>query len=203
VRASVSDREQLQSLDPVEVASYLQAKGWQRTDSGYERATCWSFETNAGASLDLLVPTDATVGDFTLRMSELLQALEQVRRSVNSDIVCESLVRLRRAEAGNAEGFPSRQSRVKPSPNSGSMCGDLSGGSCQPSKLRKPASVAECQDVQMERGVSCYDVSRWCRADANTSCLTRNEPFPEGDKTRRYLTRQGWFFQSKARRVNV
>jgi hypothetical protein len=110
VRASVSDREQLQSLDPVEVASYLQSKGWQRTDSGYERAECWSFETNAGESLDVLVPTDATVGDFSLRMSELLQALEQVEQRSQMDILADihyarsDVIRLRRAEAGNAVG---------------------------------------------------------------------------------------------------
>lgn len=73
MRASVSDREQLQRLDPLEVASYWQAKGGQRTDSGYERAECWSFETDAGASRDVPVPTDATVGDFALRISELLR----------------------------------------------------------------------------------------------------------------------------------
>jgi hypothetical protein len=110
VRASVSDREQLQSLDPVEIASYLQAKGWQRTDSGYELAACWSFETNAGASLDVLVPTDATVGDFALRMSELLQALERVEQRSQMEILSDiqyarsDVVRLRRAEEGNAVG---------------------------------------------------------------------------------------------------
>lgn len=110
MRASVSDREQLQSLDPVEIASYLQAKGWQQTESGYERAACWSFETNAGESLDVLVPTDATVGDFALRMSELLQALEQVEQRSQMEILSDiqyarsDVVRLRRAEEGNAVG---------------------------------------------------------------------------------------------------
>jgi hypothetical protein len=110
VRASVSDREQLQSLDLVEIASYLQAKGWQRTDSGYERAVCWSFETKAGEVLDVLVPTDATVGDFVLRMSELLQALEQVEQRSQMEILSDiqyarsDVVRLRQAEEENAVG---------------------------------------------------------------------------------------------------
>jgi hypothetical protein len=43
VKASISDREQLQGLDPVEIASYLQAKGWQRYESGYERAALWTI----------------------------------------------------------------------------------------------------------------------------------------------------------------
>jgi hypothetical protein len=110
VKASISDREQLQGLDPVEIASYLQAKGWQRDESGYERAAVWTIEVNSGKSYEVLIPTDASVRDFPLRVAELLRTLADVEQRSQLDIMRDILyarsdvIRLRRSEEVNTVG---------------------------------------------------------------------------------------------------
>jgi hypothetical protein len=113
MKASIYDREQLQSLTPTAIAAYLQAKGWHREPSGYEQAELWTLKINRDEPAEALVPTNGNVRDFALRVSELLSTLEYLEQRSQLEIVRDILyaeadvIRLRRlTEAGDAGVIP-------------------------------------------------------------------------------------------------
>ena len=91
MKASICDREQLQSLTPTALAAYLQAKGWHREPSGYEQAELWTLKINSDEPAEVLVPTTGNVCDFALRISELLITLEYIERRSQLEIVRDIL----------------------------------------------------------------------------------------------------------------
>lgn len=71
-------RTQLGAVRPVEVAAYLQAKGWTRRSSFNEsKASLWLAPAGRG-DVDVLLPVRETVADYDLRIGELLRGIAQV-----------------------------------------------------------------------------------------------------------------------------
>jgi hypothetical protein len=103
MRAAIHDVDTLRSLKPLEVVQYLRAKGWQQEGDLGNKATLWVTDTDA----EIVLPMRRDLGDFALRMAEVLQTLEQVEARSQLDILRDlqaassDLIRIR-APAGNA-----------------------------------------------------------------------------------------------------
>lgn len=93
------DRGALGAIDLPDLATYLQHKGWERTEGHTELAEFWRHLTDSDA--DLLVPRSRSVRDYLTRMSEILSVLEgresRSWRSILADIqlVGTDVVRLK------------------------------------------------------------------------------------------------------------
>lgn len=93
MKATIRDAEILKAIDPSQVASYLEMKGWHRESLIPEKASIWTFADEAGEEIaEVLLPLNPRFRDFSARMSEVLQALESIEQRSQLEIF-ESLVR--------------------------------------------------------------------------------------------------------------
>lgn len=110
MRATIRDSDALRALRPLEVADYLRAHSWRRTEHEAERASVWLSETPSGDELEVLLPLDRALADYTTRMFELLQVLEaaeeRAQLSILRDITTSraDIIRVYRHYADTAEG---------------------------------------------------------------------------------------------------
>lgn len=74
---NIRDRATLLSISPTLVAGYLRTAGWKRAAHEPTRYSIWARES-AGSRVELLLPLDASLGDFAERMAELLEELQRV-----------------------------------------------------------------------------------------------------------------------------
>jgi phage FluMu protein Com len=89
VRAIVTDRKVLSSLDPAVVSRYLREKGW--AVRGQRRTgTVWSRQAG-DREVVIFLPCDRGFGDFTLRMSEVLCKLAKVEDRSQFAILVDQL----------------------------------------------------------------------------------------------------------------
>lgn len=102
MRAAINDADTLKGLKPLEVVQYLRAKGWQQAGDLGSKATLWVLGTD-----ELVLPMRRDLGDFDLRMAEVLRTLAQVEGRSQLDILRDlqaassDLIRIR-APADNA-----------------------------------------------------------------------------------------------------
>lgn len=105
MKVSIWDRDELASLEPRDLSLYLQSKGWERLRQDMRNAEVW-----IQGKEEVLLPTERSVGDYSLRMSQLLHSLEQVEQRSQLDIVRDiwyvaaDVVRVRRSSENHAFG---------------------------------------------------------------------------------------------------
>ncbi|WP_010582815.1 hypothetical protein [Schlesneria paludicola] len=90
MKTDIRDSESIRTLRPLEVVAYLRARGWtsQRTKS--DAISVWTADLN-GDVYEAVVPTDNAIGDYALRMSEVLQALSSFEKRSQSQIFADLL----------------------------------------------------------------------------------------------------------------
>lgn len=71
MKAVIRDAEQLRSLNPIELSTYMRATGWTPEPD----SNVWTWGDH-----EVLVPTSRTSRDFALRVSEVLRELEAVEQ---------------------------------------------------------------------------------------------------------------------------
>jgi hypothetical protein len=74
MKAEIRDPALLHSLRPVDLAAYLAARGWSKVAEIGTVGGVWEA-SRADAQAQVMLPADHTVGDFDLRMGELLASL--------------------------------------------------------------------------------------------------------------------------------
>lgn len=74
------DRRVYESLQPVQVAAYLNSRGWRRTDQIRNLASVWSPDEKRYYNAEVILPFDKSVGDFVIRMAELVRALGTIEQ---------------------------------------------------------------------------------------------------------------------------
>ncbi len=76
-------------LEPVQVAAYLRARGWkERKSFCEEKATLW-LAPSEKADADVLLPRRANVGDFGLRMDQLVREVAQVEGRSLAEVIAD------------------------------------------------------------------------------------------------------------------
>ena len=106
MKAIVTDREIIESLSSLELKAYLLAQGWQSVDKIKDKAL---ILTKAGFSQELILPIRRDLGDFALRLSELIHSLSDIENRSELSIIEDinksgvDVVRVRMTE-GTADG---------------------------------------------------------------------------------------------------
>jgi hypothetical protein len=116
MRATITDSETIDTISPVDLASYLRVHGWRRgREIGGGLAQTWfwpgiSDEGSPAETVDVIVPADREMRDFRRRVSETLRTLEEIERRSQLDIlsdiqnVLSDVVRWRWIEASAGDG---------------------------------------------------------------------------------------------------
>lgn len=89
MRAVIRDREALLEIPPNEVAAYLRARNWNLVDRDGEknRWSVWTLGDLDAPKAEILLPHDQALGDFALRMSDVLSVLESAEERSQIDIL--------------------------------------------------------------------------------------------------------------------
>jgi len=69
----ITDRKVFESLHATDVVAYLRSEGWELAGRYSDMATLWNRENS-----QILIPQDASFGDFSRRMAEALNTLAEV-----------------------------------------------------------------------------------------------------------------------------
>jgi hypothetical protein len=104
MKAAISDSVVLNSLGPLEMMAYLRANGWKRETEIGNKGSIWVHEDD----MDVVLPARRQLGDYALRISEVLRTLSEVEERSELDVLRDiqtttsDLIRIR-ATGKNAE----------------------------------------------------------------------------------------------------
>jgi hypothetical protein len=84
MRVDIKDRNALSALAPASVVAYLRARGWSSAGADAAFAVFERLEGEETVGID--VPLRPSAGDYSRRVSELLQNLELIERRSQLDI---------------------------------------------------------------------------------------------------------------------
>lgn len=98
MKVTVRDVETLKTIEPRQLATYLQAHGWYEDRPFLENATIWLHRGEDASEEEILLPKKTSLGDYAARISEALQTLEVVEKRSQLDILSDLLT-----EATNIE----------------------------------------------------------------------------------------------------
>jgi hypothetical protein len=107
MKVVVSDAGALRALKPLEMAAYLRAKGWRQEAEFEGKGSLWLLQTD-GAEFDVTLPARRELGDYVLRMAEVLRTVAEAEDRSQVDVMRDvqtttaDLVRVR-APSRNAE----------------------------------------------------------------------------------------------------
>src|SRR5215469_8520645 len=71
MKVTVRDTTTLRALKPLEVAAYLRAKSWRQEADLAGKGSLWVLDNE----FDITLPTRRDLGDYVLRMGEVLRTL--------------------------------------------------------------------------------------------------------------------------------
>ncbi|MEH2349342.1 MAG: hypothetical protein V7K55_15400 [Nostoc sp.] len=87
MKATIRDIDVLKSINPLEVASYLETQGWKEQRQINDIASLWTLELAQGDNVEILLPLNPEFRDFSARMGEVLQNLEIVENRSQLEII--------------------------------------------------------------------------------------------------------------------
>jgi len=88
MRATIRDPVTLRSIGPIELLSYLRARGWQEA-ARTNLAALWQVASTNGSQLEVVVPLDQSLADYHRRIFEALEALELHERRSQLQILAD------------------------------------------------------------------------------------------------------------------
>jgi hypothetical protein len=111
MRASVQDGDTLTALKPLEVASYLRVHGWRQEAEIGDKGSVWLLPSAVGREeADVTLPLRRDLGDFALRMGDVLRTLAQVEARPETEVLRDlattgsDLIRIRAPSRDAASG---------------------------------------------------------------------------------------------------
>lgn len=87
MKVSVRDSAALRALKPLEMVAYLRGMGWRKEADFDGKASLWLRESQDGEELDVTLPLKQELGDYALRMSELLGTLAQAEQRSELEVL--------------------------------------------------------------------------------------------------------------------
>jgi hypothetical protein len=75
MKVAVQDSTTLRALKPLELAAYLRAKGWHQEADLSGKGSLWLLQSLSGAEFDVTLPAKRELGDYVLRIAEVLRTL--------------------------------------------------------------------------------------------------------------------------------
>jgi len=98
MKAIVCDGDTLKSLDPHQVAVYLQSKGWHEITRVPAQVSSWIKNTFSEDKLKIYLPLDQDFDDYPRRMYEVMETLEKAENRSQLDILSELITEARNIE---------------------------------------------------------------------------------------------------------
>jgi hypothetical protein len=89
MNVTVKDIEILQSIQPQQVATYLQNHGWYQQNTVEDKASIWVQENEAGERANIVLPLNREIPGFPVSMSVILETLEKAENRSQLDIISE------------------------------------------------------------------------------------------------------------------
>lgn len=71
VIVTIKDRAMLSRVSPARAGTYLYSKGWKRTALEPNRYSLWVKVSADSSIMEILLPLETRLGDFSERMAEL------------------------------------------------------------------------------------------------------------------------------------
>lgn len=109
MKIDIRDVEAVRAIQPVDAALYLRAGGWGSVDSRDSRVAIW-MKTVESEEYEVLLPMEPAVGDYALRMGELLQVLSVAENRSQNEVyrdllsVSSDVIRIRIADPELSDG---------------------------------------------------------------------------------------------------
>ncbi|MEQ9486652.1 hypothetical protein [Coleofasciculus sp. F4-SAH-05] len=94
MNVTVKDIELLKAIHPQQVATYLQAKGWQQKQQIPDQAIIWLKDKESHGQLNLVLPLNPDVPDFPVSMNLLLETLAKAEERSQLDILNDLIIKL-------------------------------------------------------------------------------------------------------------
>ncbi|MEW6496994.1 MAG: hypothetical protein AB1589_31400 [Cyanobacteriota bacterium] len=76
MKATVRDLDILKAIQPDQVATYLQEKGWHEKRQIAEHASIWSLKSDSGEEFQIVLPLNSEIPGFPVSMNIVLETLE-------------------------------------------------------------------------------------------------------------------------------
>jgi hypothetical protein len=89
MNVTVKDIKILQSIQPEQVATYLQNHGWHQQNTVKDKASIWVQENEAGERANVVLPLNREIPGFPISMSVILETLEKIENRSQLDIISE------------------------------------------------------------------------------------------------------------------
>ncbi|EDX73612.1 hypothetical protein MC7420_3786 [Coleofasciculus chthonoplastes PCC 7420] len=89
MNVTVKDINILQSIQPQQVANYLQNHGWHQQNYLENKASTWIQENETGESVTILLPLNQGIPGFPVSMSVILETLEKQENRSQLEIIGE------------------------------------------------------------------------------------------------------------------
>ncbi|MER9124262.1 hypothetical protein NKH81_14360 [Mesorhizobium sp. M0959] len=87
MKVVVQDTATLRALKPLELAAYLRAKGWRQEADLNGKGSLWLLKSPGGAEFDVTLPAKRELGDYVLRVAEVLQTLANAEERSQLDVL--------------------------------------------------------------------------------------------------------------------
>lgn len=85
MRTTIKDKKTLSTLRPLDIVSYLRAKGW-KLKKEHDDFLIWNFQKNGNDIFEVIVPLNTDFADFAIRIGEILKTLENVENHSQTEI---------------------------------------------------------------------------------------------------------------------
>jgi hypothetical protein len=118
VKATIRDKQVLESIRPFEVATYLRSTGWKVGKEEPGKFSVWLKPDEKNDDYEIVLPLARQYRDFALRISDLLQTLEVAEKRSQLEIFADvqtasaDVVRVRFHQAETEDGTISLQQGV-------------------------------------------------------------------------------------------
>ncbi len=94
MKVIIEDSQTLKTIEPDQLAAYLQTHGWHEDRPFLDNATIWLLRRDGAEEYEILLPLKQSLGDYTARIREALQTLEMVEKRSEADILSDLVTTL-------------------------------------------------------------------------------------------------------------
>jgi hypothetical protein len=91
---TVRDPDILKTLEPPQVAAYLQKHGWHEQSRDDDKSSIWTRKNEAGEDYEILLALKPKVSGFALRMYEVMETLEIAENRSQLEILADLITSL-------------------------------------------------------------------------------------------------------------
>lgn len=115
MNTEIHDAEAMRTLSPLEVVAYLRSTGWEESRRVQSLASVWKLQVR-GEEFEAAIPLQNSLGDFALRMGDVVQVLAEAEQRSPTDVYSDlstayaDVVRIRLADLSMRDGTMSIES---------------------------------------------------------------------------------------------